>query len=170
MLGLKALILLYVEVGLVSSLVFCRARSSAEFSSSPRLWLRLYHQILLFLALPFFIWAIVNTAEGSFDLGILSFGFVLVSLVATLFASADFAAGCVHGALVPVSCLGVVANYAYALTVVSTPVTFVVYAVSGLVVWLLAAIVGVYISKEIATSAPETAPVRYKPLQQGDDV
>ena len=137
MLGEAALIVFYTL--LVSMLMFVgyKASTSPDLLHSPRARVRMYSTVLLGISLPFFIWAIINTAEDdSMDWGILTMGSVV------LFASLALYLGPQKGLWasqwgVSLGCLAVAANFCYALYEVSNPAVFVVYASSGLIVYVL---------------------------------
>ena len=107
-------------------------------------------QALSILALPFFIWAIVNTAEDdSLDLGLVSMGSVLLSTATAMYFSP--AAMQWTGYFVLLSCLLTAANYGYVLFFVSGEPAFDFYAGSGLVVWVLCGITVLKLHMDVAS-------------------
>jgi hypothetical protein len=140
--GVPALILLF---GMVASLflVTMWRLSAVRFHVDNAERVRIYCTVCFSLALPFWLWAVVNTVTGSLDLGVFSMGLVVISAAVAL----ALAPGrrWVGGFVLPLSCLTVVANYILALVVVTTPSTFVAYAASGLTIWVLAAVCGLFL-------------------------
>ena len=86
--GMLGLIVLYSMV-IMLLLGFLQLKEKyPSVARTPRARRRTFLQALILLALPFFIWAIVNTSkESSLDLGIFSMGFVCVSAGVALLLS-----------------------------------------------------------------------------------
>jgi len=148
--GVPSLVLLYCTLGAIGVTVIVKTGTSPDLAYSPRAKVRFYLMALSALALPFFVWAVVNTLrDDAMDYGVVSIGLVLVAAAAALCLGADGSRyPWLSGAAVPAACVAVAANYAYALAVVTSPATFVAYAASGLVVWLLAAGAGAYLTRK----------------------
>jgi hypothetical protein len=153
--GIPALSILYGMVlflGVTSVWRICTYTSPP----TPADKLRIYCTLSFALAFPFWVWALLNTITGDFDLGIISMGLVLLTSGAG-FCISCCGPGCqwMGSLLVPVACLVVAANYALALALVSSPTIFVVYLVSGLVVWLLAALTGLILHRQVAVTGSD---------------
>ena len=99
-LGETALIVLWSMVMLVVAYALVAVKKSGVEAKTAYLY------SLLLLALPFFIWAIVNTAGGSFDLGMISMGLVLLTVGIALVIAPALSWLSVGGSL------AVTANYA----------------------------------------------------------
>ena len=97
-------------------------------------------QMLFFISFVFFIWAIFNTASNqSLDLGVISLGAVFVTTGIGLChapygTSADGSR--TDAFFVAIACALVAGNYVYAIIEVPSPTAFVLYAWSGLLIWL----------------------------------
>ena len=117
---------------------------------------QLFLKALFVLAFPFWIWAIVNTArDASIDLGVVSFGVVLLTTMVALYFSRNRLEVRISGYFVIIACILVAANYGLSLFYISNEPAYHFYASSGVAVWVISGLCVLKLHHDVAIAPSE---------------
>ena len=117
---------------------------------------QLFLKALFALAFPFWIWAIVNTArDASIDLGVVSFGVVLLTTMAAIYFCRNRREVRISGYFVIIACILVAANYGLSLFYIANEPAYHFYASSGIAVWVISGLCILKLHHDIAIAPSE---------------